>query len=919
MRAHLTTARAISLFSCVAFLVLLTGGSTSALASQAPNASQRGAVLGPATGQAGAAASEISGIVLGADNEPMAGAQVRLLGPNRLLLQETVTDEKGRFELTDVRPGTYELRVTAPPFRDRDQIITVGETPLKLEISMIAAFIDETVTVSATRGILQENTKVAASVRTLGIHELEERAVDLLPRMLAEQPGVVTQQTTPGQGSPILRGQSAQAVLYLFDGVRYNNSTYRGGNTQYLAWIPSVAVDAVEVLLGPAGVNYGSDALGGAINVASTSVPGYSRDGRAWSGSARVFGESTSMGAGGSATAGVAGERFAAVFGGTLARHQDLRGGRGEDSHNSLIRFFDLTSAQVQDILGTRMQDTGFGHGGATVKANTRVGKDGNLTGFFMYNEQNDVRRYDRLLGGDGRLIAAFVPQKLGFGYFRYQDIFGETFFESTFSVNRQTDGRRSQTRPTSDLSNELNRVTSLGFNASGSWSTGSHLMTLGGEVYDDFVYSSETETTPEGETSRVRPRYPNGTRYTSVGLFLLDEWGALKERLQVSAGARFSSFHFRTNPDDNIIDGVPTVPRASETFTDLTFHAGTVLFLNEESSVFGRVARGFRAPSVFDLGEQGLTGGGFEVTPSEAIRYEAFVGDGASVDAVSTGTPWSRLDPEKLWSYEGGFRWRNDVTRFEFAVFDNHMIKKLARRTMIVLEDVVGQTIGGQPIIFQDSAGRIYVPIDPRPVVSRANIGGERVWGIEGLFLRNFGNSWRLVVKGGLQRGREEETDNWVRKLAPDNLTTSLRWSDVRGRYWLEGLVRLFATQDRFNPFDYDDARIGSYRDANAIAGYWNNAAMRLGLIEDGILTVTGETLEEVMLRVLGPTLEGNSLFNESPGFVSVGVRGGIAVTNTQSVTFGVMNLADSNYRLHGSGVDAPGINATFAYEANF
>ncbi len=189
MKAHLITARAISLFSCVALLVLLTGGSTSALASQAQDSpSQRGAVLGPATGQASETASEISGIVFGADDEPMAGAQVRLLGPNRLLLQETVTDEKGRFELTDVRPGTYELRVTAPPFRDRDQIITVGEEPLKLEISMIAAFIDETVTVSATRGILQENTKVAASVHTLGVAELEERAVDLLPRMLAEEP-----------------------------------------------------------------------------------------------------------------------------------------------------------------------------------------------------------------------------------------------------------------------------------------------------------------------------------------------------------------------------------------------------------------------------------------------------------------------------------------------------------------------------------------------------------------------------------------------------------------------------------------------------------------------------------------------------------------------------------------------------------
>ena len=57
--------------------------------------------------------------------------------------------------------------------------------------------------------------------------------------------------------------------------MRYNNATYRAGNTQYLAWIPDAAVDSVEVLLGPAGVNYGGDALGGAVNVISKPVAGF--------------------------------------------------------------------------------------------------------------------------------------------------------------------------------------------------------------------------------------------------------------------------------------------------------------------------------------------------------------------------------------------------------------------------------------------------------------------------------------------------------------------------------------------------------------------------------------------------------------------------------------------------------------------
>lgn len=908
----------------LAFSALVAPSATGAefLAAALPSAAQ-GEQLGVGPGRTDPVSqqetSKISGTVLDAEEKPMAGAQVRLIGPNRILLQETVTDEIGRFTFHQVRPGTYELRITAPPFSDRDRIVSVGSEPVEVKIVMVAAFVDETVTVSASRGILQERSKVAASVRTLGVDELEERAVDLLPRMLAEEPGVTTQQTTPGQGSPILRGQSAQAVLYLFDGIRYNNSTYRGGNTQYLAWIPGIAVDAVEVLLGPAGVNYGSDALGGAINVASTSVPGYSRGGWEWGGSARVFAESASLGVGASGTLGVAGERFAAVFGGTAARHQDLRGGGGEDSHNALIRYFELTSDQVKDILGSRMRDTSFGHGGATGKFNTRLGVDGNLTGFFMYNEQNGVRRYDRLLGGDGRMRADFRPQQLGFGYARYQDIFGEVLFESTFSANRQTDGRASQTRLTSDLSEELNRATSIGYQASASLSTGPHLVTVGGEVYDDFVDSSETETTTDGETTPVRGRYPNGARYTSIGLFVLDEWSAIPRRLQVSGGLRFSSFHFRTEAEDNLIGGVPVVPTASESFTDLTFNAGATVLLNDETSIFGRVARGFRAPSVFDLGEQGLTGGGFEVAPSEAVRIGAQVGDAASTDAVSTGKPWSSLEAEKLWSFEAGVRWWSNGNRVELAFFDSEMVEMLARRTLIVLDPVVGEIIGGELIIAQDAAGRIFVPVDGRPVVSRSNIGDQRVWGVEGLWQQTWGRSWRSVVKGGLQRGRELDTGNYARKISPDHLIASLRWSEVGGRLWLEGVLQIFGTQNRLNPFEYDDARIGAFRDAKSIANYFHNGARVLGLIEDDELTVTGETLEEIQLRVLGPALEGNSLFTETPGYIALSVRGGLAINDSQQVTFAVTNVSDNNYRIHGSGFDAPGINVSLAYEADF
>ena len=46
------------------------------------------------------------------------------------------------------------------------------------------------------------------------------------------EPGVLIQQSSTGQGSSFIRGLSAQRVVYLLDGIRFNTSTFRAGATQ---------------------------------------------------------------------------------------------------------------------------------------------------------------------------------------------------------------------------------------------------------------------------------------------------------------------------------------------------------------------------------------------------------------------------------------------------------------------------------------------------------------------------------------------------------------------------------------------------------------------------------------------------------------------------------------------------------------
>ena len=85
--------------------------------------------------------------------------------------------------------------------------------------------------------------------------------------VLDELPTVMMQRTAHGQGSPYLRGLTGFRNLTLIDGIRLNNSTWRSGPNQYLATVDSFSLSTTDVVFGPGSVLYGSDSIGGTINL----------------------------------------------------------------------------------------------------------------------------------------------------------------------------------------------------------------------------------------------------------------------------------------------------------------------------------------------------------------------------------------------------------------------------------------------------------------------------------------------------------------------------------------------------------------------------------------------------------------------------------------------------------------------------
>ena len=441
------------------------------------------------------------------------------------------------------------------------------------------------------------------------------------------------------------------------------------------------------------------------------------------------------------------------------------------------------------------------------------------------------------------------------------------------------------------------------------------HLVRVGAEVYDEYIGASRTfEDVTTGTLQPTRPKVPDGTRYTSLGLFLHESTDIVPGRVSVRGGVRYGRFAFSTRPDPALGVGDEGV------VTDaVTFHAGMVFGLTQTLNATVKVSRGFRAANAYDLGAIGLTGGGgFEMAPSTAVDLEALLGSSDGTAAVSTGRPLSALGPETAYSFEAGLKLDTGVVSGALTVFDLELVDAIQRRAVMVGSPVVGTVVAGHEIVRQDEAGRIFVAADPRPIVTRANVDRARIVGFEAVGEVRLGQRWLAGAHLSMADGHELGTGAFLRRMPPPIGGAFLRWASRDDGLWVEGVARFARPQTRLSPGDLSDARIGGFRTRSAIAGYFTGNATAFGLVEDGRLVETDETLAEVQDRVLGEA-DGAVMYDRTAGFLVLGVRVVWQVSARVALTLIGENLTDRNYRLHGSGVDASGANLQLSTRFTF
>ena len=161
--------------------------------------------------------------------------------------------------------------------------LAAGSEPTPTEQTTRA---DEIV-VTASGGREQQVKNAPASISVLTREDLDRLPYREVTDALLEIPGVTV---TPGEGNSrdiSIRGMAPQYTLILVDGKRLSSRETRtnGGNISEGGQLPPLeAIERIEVVRGPMSSLYGSDAMGGVVNIITRRIA------KTWRGSARVNG-----------------------------------------------------------------------------------------------------------------------------------------------------------------------------------------------------------------------------------------------------------------------------------------------------------------------------------------------------------------------------------------------------------------------------------------------------------------------------------------------------------------------------------------------------------------------------------------------------------------------------------------------------
>ena len=202
----------------------------------------------------------IEGYITDEKGIPLDGANVHL----HETMQGTATDRNGYFRLSNIKSGHYHLHVEYIGYSSINDEININNSSLKLNYSLQETMLE------IDQYLIEESIlKTKEKESTLKITMVDKSFLDkhhgfTLMQKLDMLPGINTMNTGTGISKPMIRGFSFNRVVVADKGIKQEG--------QQWGWDHGLEIDPfdaerIEIIRGPASLIYGSDAIGGVINI----------------------------------------------------------------------------------------------------------------------------------------------------------------------------------------------------------------------------------------------------------------------------------------------------------------------------------------------------------------------------------------------------------------------------------------------------------------------------------------------------------------------------------------------------------------------------------------------------------------------------------------------------------------------------
>jgi vitamin B12 transporter len=214
----------------------------------------------------------IVGVVKDPQGRVIPGAQLNLYRQDTRARLSTTSSYTGAFEFRDIAPGTFLLETASDKFQTSTLDVEVNRGVTKeITVTLSIAGVSQQVVVTAADQA-QTTDQVSKALTVVSHDEIVNRNDYSVSDILTTTPGLqVRNEGGPGQNTTIsVRGLPTSATAVLIDGLRFRDaSTTQADSSSFLSTLNVIDTDHIEILRGSGSSLYGTDAVGGAINVVS--------------------------------------------------------------------------------------------------------------------------------------------------------------------------------------------------------------------------------------------------------------------------------------------------------------------------------------------------------------------------------------------------------------------------------------------------------------------------------------------------------------------------------------------------------------------------------------------------------------------------------------------------------------------------